>query len=447
MFCPKCGTGNEESARFCEKCGAPLIDNSAAPQMTAPQPQMTAPQPQAVPQQPQMTAPQPQAAPSQPQMTAPQPQGMPPQPATPRKPMSPAVIKIIIAAAAAVVLIIAFIVTGSVLSNPKRVVEKYFVAASKGNWEKVYSYIDIPKGEFITKDLMAKAYADETTYDITNFEIEENEYNDSKISKEYYVTYYRTGSSRRTTSVDLVRAGKFMLFWDNYKVSSSDVVAKDVVFTVKQGSKLIIDDIEVSDSYIVPAEDLNASTVQYKIDYLFSGKHQVRVTNDMYEDVERDYTVRSDGQKYQIQSTELRESIKMEREKAAQDDMQALFAAAIANKGFDDVKNLFVEDASRVSSIKSAYNTFVSRTYNSGNGVTKIDFKGFTTSSTTGTTSGMPYVRVTVNAEVEATVNVKSGGSTNVKQVKDSLRDTFTYVYKDGQWKINTVSLDRVSYY
>ncbi len=451
MFCPKCGTSNEESAKFCEKCGAPLIDNTVAapqpeitapqPQAAAPQPQAAAPQPQAAAPQPQMTAPQPQAAAPQPQMAAPQPQAV-----APKKPMSPATLKIIIAAAAAFALIIIFIITGSVLSNPKRTVEKYFTAVSAGNWEKVYGYVDIPKGEFITKDLLAQAMADETTYDITNFEVIENDYNESSISKEFFVTYFRSGSSKGTTTVNLVRDGKFMIFWDRYKVSASRIVVKDTKITVRKDSKLILDGIEVKDSYLEPATDDKATTKTYKIDYLFSGKHKALITSDMFEDIEKDYNFSSDEQKYTATSSEIKESIKTERQMAAQNDMRTFFAAAIANKDFNAVKDLCVADDSKLNTLKSAYSTFVTRTYNNGYGVTKIDFTDFSTKATTGTTSGLPYIKVTVTAKVNATVNYKSGNNTSVKQVTDTLNDTFTYVYKDGQWKINSVTLDRVSY-
>ena len=92
MFCPKCGTKNEDDARFCAACGAPLEDNTvqapAAEQMTAPQaPEST----QEAAQQPQMTAQQPQMTAQQPQVQA---------PAAPKQPMSAKQRKSIITGAA-----------------------------------------------------------------------------------------------------------------------------------------------------------------------------------------------------------------------------------------------------------------------------------------------------------------------------------------------------------
>lgn len=204
MFCPKCGTKNEDDARFCAACGAPLEDNTvqapAAEQMTAPQaPEST----QESAQQPQMTGQQPQMTAQQPQVQA---------PAAPKQPMSAKQRKSIITGAAVAALVIIFIIAGSVLSSPKRIAQNYFKASMEGQWEKAFKYMDLPKGDFITKELLAKALEDRDAKDITNYEVVEDEDYDSKIAKKFYVTYYTKGNSRSVTSVELVRDGKFMLF-------------------------------------------------------------------------------------------------------------------------------------------------------------------------------------------------------------------------------------------
>ena len=206
MFCPKCGTKNEDDARFCASCGAPLEDNTvqapAAEQMTAPQaPEST----QEAAQQPQMTAQQPQMTGQQPQMTAQQPQVQ--APAAPKQPMSAKQRKSIITGAAVAALVIIFIIAGSVLSSPKRIAQKYFKASMEGQWEKAFKYMDLPKGDFITKELLAKTLEDRDAKDITNYEVVEDEDYDSKIAKKFYVTYYTKGNSRSVTSVELVRDG------------------------------------------------------------------------------------------------------------------------------------------------------------------------------------------------------------------------------------------------
>lgn len=452
MFCPKCGTKNEDDARFCAACGAPLEDNTvqapAAEQMTAPQaPEST----QEAAQQPQMTAQQPQMTGQQPQMTAQQPQVQ--APAAPKQPMSAKQRKSIITGAAVAALVIIFIIAGSVLSSPKRIAQNYFKASMEGQWEKAFKYMDLPKGDFITKELLAKTLEDRDAKDITNYEVVEDEDYDSKIAKKFYVTYYTKGNSRSVTSVELVRDGKFMLFWNRYKVSPRDIVSKNVKLTVRATSKLYIDDVEVPDKYIDNSEDDKKDNSKsssektkkvYKIDVMFAGEHRIRVTDDIYRDIDKDYQFGSDeGYTYVITTTDIREDVLDARMAAAEQDLKTFFNAAIDNKSFDSVKGMCVDNAAKLKSIKSAYDKFVSNTYKNGYGVKSIDFNKFSTQSSSGTTDGCPYVKVSISAGVTGTGAQKSG---QTKDFNETTSATFTYMYKDGQWKISAVTLYSIFY-
>lgn len=438
MFCPKCGTKNEDDARFCAACGAPLEDNTvqapAAEQMTAPQaPEST----QEAAQQPQMTA-------QQPQVQA---------PAAPKQPMSAKQRKSIITGAAVAALVIIFIIAGSVLSSPKRIAQNYFKASMEGQWEKAFKYMDLPKGDFITKELLAKTLEDRDAKDITNYEVVEDEDYDSKIAKKFYVTYYTKGNSRSVTSVELVRDGKFMLFWNRYKVSPRDIVSKNVKLTVRATSKLYIDDVEVPDKYIDNSEDDKKDNSKsssektkkvYKIDVMFAGEHRIRVTDDIYRDIDKDYQFGSDeGYTYVITTTDIREDVLDARMAAAEQDLKTFFNAAIDNKSFDSVKDMCVDNAAKLKSIKSAYDKFVSNTYKNGYGVKSIDFNKFSTQSSSGTTDGCPYVKVSISAGVTGTGAQKSGQTKNFNETTSA---TFTYMYKDGQWKISAVTLYSIFY-
>ena len=36
MFCPKCGTANDATGKFCQKCGQQLASGTSSPQNTVP---------------------------------------------------------------------------------------------------------------------------------------------------------------------------------------------------------------------------------------------------------------------------------------------------------------------------------------------------------------------------------------------------------------------------
>jgi hypothetical protein len=361
--------------------------------------------------------------------------------------------KSIITGAAVAALVIIFIIAGSVLSSPKRIAQNYFKASMEGQWEKAFKYMDLPKGDFITKELLAKTLEDRDAKDITNYEVVEDEDYDSKIAKKFYVTYYTKGNSRSVTSVELVRDGKFMLFWNRYKVSPRDIVSKNVKLTVRATSKLYIDDVEVPDKYIDNSEDDKKDNSKsssektkkvYKIDVMFAGEHRIRVTDDIYRDIDKDYQFGSDeGYTYVITTTDIREDVLDARMAAAEQDLKTFFNAAIDNKSFDSVKGMCVDNAAKLKSIKSAYDKFVSNTYKNGYGVKSIDFNKFSTQSSSGTTDGCPYVKVSISAGVTGTGAQKSGTTKNFNETTSA---TFTYMYKDGQWKISAVTLYSIFY-
>ncbi len=85
MFCGKCGSKNEDGAKFCSSCGAPLMTAAPAAAPVEPEPAPVQPepapvQPAAAPVQPEPTPVQPAAAPVQPEPTPVQPAAAPVQP-------------------------------------------------------------------------------------------------------------------------------------------------------------------------------------------------------------------------------------------------------------------------------------------------------------------------------------------------------------------------------
>lgn len=410
MFCPNCGTQNDDAAGFCANCGTKLVEETAS-------------------------APVNQAPVNQGQVNQ--------APKAPKAPMNSNQKTMIFAVIGAAVLLILFIVLGSTLSNPERVVKKYFKAQMEGKWDKVYECVDLPKGEFITKEAMKNAKADSDVSKVTNFEVEEWE-RESEIAKTYTVTYYLAGSSRRTTTVEVVKAGKTLLFWDRYKVSSGSVVAKNVRVTVKKDCKLFIDGTPVDDKYInADANTEKSANKTYEIDYMISGKHNFKTISDIYEDNERDAEVSYSDDTVSLTDYKVKESVIAERATAAQSDISTLILAGVDRKDFGAVKDMFYAgDSNRIDTIKKNYELYRDNTHKSdGTGVTKATIKNVeVTSKTSGTTNGMPYVKVTLKVSTDLV------GMTTTKERTGSktITDTLTYVFADGQWKLYDMSLTRL---
>ena len=147
MFCPNCGTKNDDAALFCESCGTKLEDTPVTPvepQETpvAPQSAPVTPQPQVNTQQAQFSA-QPQFNAQQPQFSA--------QPA-PKAKVSPLLFVTIGEAVLTLIMVIVFFVVGNNVFGYKNVAQTYFEAICAGDWDTAYDQLDIVESTFINKE-------------------------------------------------------------------------------------------------------------------------------------------------------------------------------------------------------------------------------------------------------------------------------------------------------
>ena len=155
MNCWKCGANNADDCMFCEECGADLRKPPVPP---APNPAQTAGAAPPVPPAPNPAqpagAPQGQPAASAGQtvtVSIPNPKRMMPFAMRALQFLKQhllAVILLLVVLAA----LITGISVGNYLSNPKRVVDQYFSALKKGNWEKAYSQLYVKESDFVNYD-------------------------------------------------------------------------------------------------------------------------------------------------------------------------------------------------------------------------------------------------------------------------------------------------------
>ena len=188
MFCPNCGTSNDEGALFCANCGTRLefesvvteesaaSDNNAVPQQPEVQTQAQ------VDVQPQVTQINEQVQPQvqtaqvdvQPQVT---PMYEQPQNGTmgnsAKKPfkLSKKIVIIGVAAVAVIAAVIVFICVGNSLTNYKKTAGSYVKAVEECDWAKAYSLVQIPDSEFLTKNAFITAHSEATGSAVGNMRL------------------------------------------------------------------------------------------------------------------------------------------------------------------------------------------------------------------------------------------------------------------------------------
>lgn len=431
MFCPNCGTKNDDDAVFCGNCGTRIMGDNPAPsgQMAG-----------------NVTPPPVENGNGM---------GMQNMQQNPPKPfkLSKKLIAVIGAAAAVVIVLVVLFNVGKSVTDYKKVATKYVKAVEEADWDKAFSLMNLPEGEFLTKEGFIKAKSDESGVKITEIKAKDvSELKDllddeqSLGTKSVAVTYAYPGSSTNVEYVTLDKLGtKFLFFFSQYKVSADGVVAFDSIIKVPAGSKLYINEVEVAASY----KSENKSTEKqdyYVIPYLFQGDNVVKVQSQFAEDMEETVNFYGEGDSYSVSASSMNYKNEMlEAAKTqAKSDLEKLIAAAVEQKEFSSIGIVSLPSAE--TTLKNYYTkNLVGDCHSSYKDITSLSLSSCTvkanqTSVSVDSTDGLPYIKVGVDYALTGTYAYKSNGE--AKEGKNnSSSAAFTYKYSDGQWRLYKISM------
>ena len=166
MFCGECGTKNKTGAKFCEKCGQELKENSSN------------------------------------NVTNVEEKVAKPVPAAPKKPVPKQAIFAIIGCGAFMLLLIVFFSIGAINSKPEKVAEKYMDAYTKQDYSKLYKYqVEVKDGDktFVSKEAFENIMKESNDTRITNYTLGKIVYGAGKITASVPVKYVTEKSSSESS--------------------------------------------------------------------------------------------------------------------------------------------------------------------------------------------------------------------------------------------------------
>lgn len=450
MFCPNCGTNNEDGATFCANCGTALAADNAAQNVSPVQatPVDFGGQPQ---QSPMFN--QPQQAPAFGQ----------PQQAMPKAPKAPSNFKItkkmiVIAASvlAVILAVVAFIVVGKTVTKPEKVAKKYVTAVEQCDWNTAYSLIKLPDSEFLTKDAYINSHEDATGEKVMNVKVMKGYSTAANIpgNKAFKVMYSTPSSPSNTVDLILSADKKFMLFFDKYKVSSEGLVVKDCYVKLPKGLTAELNGVAIDSKYIDDDKSSN-SYDYYKLPYVFKGSNKITVTSDFTEDFEDTLYFEYDEDEDTVYNSDIKfkkDTLTSLQDKAKK-DLQTICDAGLAQKKFSEIKgtlNVYDKDASSCESnygyvlgdFKSSYKTIKEITLS--NVTSKVNDYDYSISD------GIPYVRVSLTYKYSGKYLYSySSSSTPTEYTSNNNSENYasiSYKYVDGQWKMSNMDLDFYMY-
>ena len=438
MFCQECGHKNEDSSAgmFCEGCGAKLEVT------TKQQPSLSAFDDSAYNQLGKIAV-----------------QKLRNVDLSKAKTMSKKTKKLIIAVAALVAVVIALAITGSAITNPERIVKAYFESYVAGNYEKAYSYLSLPKSQFLTKQAFGEHMRQEnfSNMDIASYEIVDpnkgRSGNDSRqISKEYQVNYILRGeSSQKRFTVSLVRQDKKqLLFYNSYKVGLDDLIVRDYIIYAPEGINLSFDGVALTqrdnttDSY----ENLK----MYVVDAAFRGTHTLTATSDLFEDVTAEISLSRSSYEV-LNDFEVKESIRATLATNSYNVFVAMVQSAI-KKGelmsIENIANVLTSNPEQAKGIQERYINLASHVKKDDDtGLKSVSFKGSTDETYSSSLDRDGRYRCDVNFRYSYVKIYNDWWSGETREEASSgERDgsvRFYFAYEGGSWKI--VSFDSYSLY
>lgn len=309
MFCPNCGTPNTDESRFCENCGHPLTEDVCA---------------EAIPQ---------------------------PEPPVIQKNSPPKLLVAVIAEAAVLVLILtAFIAIGSMRSSADAVAKEYIQAYMKEDWEKCYTMTDAPSGKHLQKEQYINCMKASERPEIINYNLTEDPSLNNPIQKGFLVEYTAKGQNGDTFPIVLTKQKeKTMLFFDNWKVSSTSDVVNDFPIYVPSGSSVTIDGVLLAkeELYKNDTGDVIGSVYETDMDCyhvsLFSGTHTIQVSLPWFELYTKDFNV-SAGDAFFVTDMKLMSNSNTAVSAKMQKVLKTFYQSAVMRKDFSAVEDLFLEE-------------------------------------------------------------------------------------------------------
>lgn len=463
MFCPNCGTSNDEGALFCANCGTrlefePVVtegsaasDNNAVSQQPEVQTQAQEPQTDTQAQQP---AEQPQA-PQINEQVQPQVTPMYEQPQngamgnSAKKPfkLSKKIIIIGAAAVAVIAAVIVFICVGNSLTNYKKTAGSYVKAVEECDWAKAYSLVQIPDSEFLTKNAFITAHSEATGSAVGNMRVIDSFSSKGRLPGNKAVSViYTTATGANSQDLLLTVTDKhYMLFFKKYKVSTEDTVVSDCTINVPKGLTLFINDVLVGDQYNSKDSGKNSSYDVYKIPYLFNGTTILKATSEFTEDYTKEIYPSYDEYTTSISSYDIKfaeDKINGLKDQAKK-DVTEFFDAAQKKNDFSTVSDKFTTDMQ--SSAKSTYNGYVDTFKSTYKHISDFKITAFNPSMSDTTfrvdsNDGCPTIKV--GYKISYSYTYKYSSDTKSHERNDSKSSAYVYYkYADGQWKISSMGL------
>lgn len=405
MFCPECGSKNDDNAVFCCNCGISLQSTEAA------------------------------------------------------KPASPSAEKaglssndkiLLAELCIALLSIILFIFMYNMYYSAKSTAEKYVEAVFEGDWNALYDTLYIEDSDdFTTKEAFVTAQNLNATAAKQYISILDVKKLSGGFSDKAYRVSYRLEDQPDSITIELKRKG---LTW---KVSENPYLSKNYMITVPAGASVSLDTIAVSGS-LTPSEKIEGFDT-YVIPQVFGSTHFVELSGGELKDSSQLFSYYgSDDSGSDLQSSiiavqyneETIESVM----KQGEADLKEILESAAANKKFSDVKAFENAFDAYKEDIINTYEYLRDDTFGCGNSnysLTKYQLSnGEMNGRVTSGEDNSTLIEVVIKGNYSyESASILWSGSTYTNDGDGTCSHTLYYIKDGDAWKLYRMDLDTYGIY
>lgn len=344
MYCPECGTKNEEESLFCSQCGTPLYEKSENLLENSIQQTTTG---EAVPEPAISGTKEMQDKSRNPVIINP--------------PIRRFTKIILMEAIALAALLIGCSSYAKKLFGPESFANAYFKALSDGDMNAVYKNLNVEESQFLSADMFQKYAEMWEDSDVTNYKVV-CEYNSSL--KENYVTanvIYRTKNAEDDMSYSIPlekqKEKKYFLF-DSWKVQPANLIVDEYSIFAPVGATVAVGGIVLDDSFVKQKEN-EAGQTEYCINGIFKGVYDIKVTKAGMEDYNGLLYVGTDENVFSLEDMNYTDETIQTVQKQAGEFAKSCLQALASKNTYSAIQSFVSADKEKAEDVQNEYDSML----------------------------------------------------------------------------------------
>lgn len=349
-------------------------------------------------------------------------------------------------------------------TKPYRVALRYIETFMSKDVNALFDQMEFTHNSFTTPESLKNSLQEKLNYNkISSYSMVEYTNAEDENTKQYGIKWQTNErNSQYEQTLTLKKSGhKLYFLFDNWKIDTSDYLAKNCVLGAPANAKVTIDNTELAEN---KASAESANIVTYKLGDFFTGSHTIAVSMKGFRDYFTTINLKKgDYSKQNIYTItpsmlKITDDTQNTLEKETEKLIHSIYQSALGGKSFQKLAKDFTFENTSLENLEHAYNSLIANNIKSATHLTNVDFTSCSASTaTTYAEDGCYAVQVTANLDYTATSVVvknnvaENGTSQPARQSRSgsgSSLFTTTFHYKNGTWSIfDTTALDACIYY